>query len=146
MQGYQLYVNYDTSMTQPAGWRLGAILSVQMLAVRLLSRRERERGDEKQMMQFRSAHKKSQESSEKVREMLYAQIQDSTEKEYALEKKTHKQTKNCSKIKPCLSSIGLASCIFIGVTSQNHKPFGGKIVFFQLPKTRTTTSYLKFSG
>lgn len=66
-----------------------------MLAAGLLSRRERERGDETQMKHFRSAHKRSQESSEKVREMLYARIQDSTEKEYS---RNLKKRKICSKI------------------------------------------------
>lgn len=66
-----------------------------MLAAGLLSMRKRERGDKKQMKHFESTYKRSQESSQKVRGMLYAQIQDSAEKEYAPEivKKN-----NCSEI------------------------------------------------
>lgn len=54
------------------------------------------------------AHRKLTE-----RGMLYAQIQDSTEKEYALRIKK-KNLKLLRNIKPCLFfSTELASCIFI---------------------------------
>ena len=51
-----------------------------------------ERRDDKQIKHFRSAHKWNQESSEKVRGMLHAQIQDSTERKYSLEMKKTKIT------------------------------------------------------
>lgn len=88
-------------MSYPGGCSLGAgsCVCVDASGWTPLQEREGQRGRKVNEALTSEAHiQGARKAQGKSRGLLYAQIQDSTEKEYALEIKKKNQTKTCSKI------------------------------------------------